>query len=177
MYKLMLVDDEGNILRSLQRALALEPYEVETFTTGSEALARLTQAGFDLILSDYRMPGMDGITFLTECKKRYPDTMRLILSGYTDLEALMAAINQAQIYRFICKPWQDYDLKTAIFQALSHRAVLSENRRLAEQVRRQQSQLFRQKHLLKQLESENPGITHVKWAEDGSVILDDEGGV
>lgn len=177
MYKLMLVDDEENILRSLQRALAVEPYEVETFTNGSEALTRMEQADFDLVLSDYRMPGMDGIALLAECKKRHPDTMRIILSGYTDLAALMGAINQAQIYRFLCKPWQDYDLKTAIFQALSHRAVLIENRRLAEQVRRQQSQLYRQSHLLQQLESENPGITHVKWAEDGSVILDDEDGV
>jgi len=174
MYKLMLVDDEENILRSLKRVLALEPYEVETYTNGTEALSRMEQFSFDLVLSDYRMPGMDGVTLLTECKRRYPDTMRLILSGYTDLEALMGAINQAQIYRFICKPWQDYDLKTAIFQAISHRVVLDENRRLAEQVRQQQSQLYRQKHVLEQLESENPGITHVKWMEDGSIILDEE---
>lgn len=175
MYKIMLVDDEENVLRALRRTLAMEPYEVEICHSGVEALTQIESADFDLVLSDYRMPDMDGVVLLTECRKRRPDMARLILSGYADLEALTGAINDAQIYRFISKPWQDYDLKAAIFNALSHRAVLLDNQRLADQVRKQQSQLNRQRRLLARLETEAPGITKVQWAEDGSVILDDEG--
>lgn len=177
MHKILLVDDEENVLRALKRALATEPYEIVTCRSGVEALALLENTEVDLVLSDYRMPEMDGVAFLTECRTHRPDMARLILSGYADLEALTGAINSAQIYRFINKPWQDYDLKAAIFNALAHRTVLLDNRRLADQVRRQESQLNRQRRLLEQLEAEAPGITKVRWAEDGSVILNDEDGL
>ncbi|MDH3689303.1 MAG: response regulator, partial [Gammaproteobacteria bacterium] len=91
-----------------------------------------------------------------------------------DLEALLAAINQAEIYRFISKPWKDYELKATLSQALVHRAVLLENKRLADQVRAQQTQLVEQHKILEKLETESPGITRVRWAEDGSIILGED---
>jgi len=169
----LLVDDEENVLKALRRTLASELYEIEIFTKGVDALKQAEHNAFDLVISDYRMPEMNGVEFLIQFKELQPDTMRLILSGYSDLEALLGAINQAEIFRFISKPWEDYELKTAISQALDHRAILLENQRLADQVRAQQTQLAEQQKILKKLEAESPGITQVRWAADGSIILDD----
>lgn len=174
MHKIILVDDEENVLKALKRTLATESYDVETYNNGAAALERAKKVQFDLVLSDYRMPTMDGVAFLVELRKLQPDAMRLILSGYSDLEAMLAAINQAEIYRFISKPWQDYELRATINQALAHRAILLENKRLADQVRAQQTQLAEQQKILQKLETDSPGITQVRWAEDGSVILDED---
>ena len=132
-------------------------------------MARATAVPFDLVLSDYRMPVMDGVDFLTRLKATQPDTMRLILSGYSDLKALLQAINEAEIHRFISKPWNDYELKSTIALALAHRATRLENKRLADQVRAQQSQL---EDLLGKLEAEAPGITKVCLDEDGAIVID-----
>jgi YesN/AraC family two-component response regulator len=174
MHKVILVDDEENVLKALKRALATEPYDIEIYTNGVDVLERAKTTAVDLVLSDYRMPAMDGVALLTELKKLQPDTMRLIISGYTDLEALLAAINQAEIYHFISKPWKDYELKATLSQALAHRAVLLENKRLADQVRAQQTQLVEQHKILEKLETESPGSTQVRWAEDGSIILGED---
>lgn len=174
MHKIMLVDDEENVLKALKRTLATESYDIETYSNGADALERAKKVQFDLVLSDYRMPVMDGVAFLIELRTLQPDVMRLVLSGYSDLEAMLAAINQAEIYRFISKPWQDYELRATLNQALAHRAVLLENKRLADQVRTQQTQLAEQQKILQKLETDSPGITQVRWAEDGSVIIDED---
>lgn len=174
MHKIMLVDDEENVLKALKRTLATESYDIETYNNGTDALERAKKVQFDLVLSDYRMPVMDGVAFLIELRTLQPDVMRLVLSGYSDLEAMLAAINQAEIYRFISKPWQDYELRATLNQALAHRAVLLENKRLADQVRAQQTQLAEQQKILQKLETDSPGITQVRWAEDGSVIIDED---
>lgn len=168
MHKIMLVDDEANIIRALQRALADSSYEVYGFTDSARALQRAQAECFDLILSDYKMPGMDGVSLLKAVKAAQPETMRLILSGYADLQALINAINEAEIYRFIGKPWNEYELKAAIHQALAHRNLLLENRRLADTVRKQQD-------TLQHLETRYPGISHVDWGEDGSILLNPDG--
>ena len=135
MYRIMLVDDEENILNSLNRALRKQrDWEIETYDKPTEALKRARTTSFDLFLSDFRMPDMNGVQFLTEIRELQPESMRLILSGYTDLEALVGAINQAEIYRFITKPWQDLEVIATIGQALQFRDILVENRRLADQV-------------------------------------------
>lgn len=172
MYRIMLVDDEPNVLRALVRLLTGPRYAIETFDSAEAALQRAQAATFDLVLSDYRMPGMDGVAFLTRFRAIQPDTMRLILSGHTDWQALLAAINQAEIYRFLPKPWDGDDLKLTIERALEHRAMLLENRRLAEEVRRQQAQLSQQEAALRELERTNPELARVTWGEDGSVLLD-----
>ena len=175
MTRLMLVDDEANILSALQRVFACEPYEIETFTDATSALMRAKVADFDLVLSDYRMPEVDGVAFLTILRTLQPDTARLILSGFADMDALLGAINDAHIFRFISKPWHDGELRATVAQALTHRATLLENRRLADQVRAQQAVLHRQQHELERLEREHPGITQVRRGNDGSILLDDDG--
>ena len=94
-------------------------------------------------------------------------------SGFTELQALLGAINEAEIFRYICKPWDDHDLIGTITHALAHREVLVENRRLADQVRQQQEELHNRKTALEELAEKHPALVEVEWAEDGSIIVDE----
>ncbi|MCG2582317.1 MAG: response regulator, partial [Marinobacter sp.] len=127
--RLLLVDDEENILRSLKRILRKEPYELETATSGDVALSMMEEQKFDLVISDARMPGMDGPTLLAKIKKKWPFCIRILLTGYTDVTSTIKAINEGQIYRYISKPWDDEELKLIVRQALAFQ--FSERRRLA----------------------------------------------
>ncbi len=171
MHRIMIVDDEENVARALRRALAASDVETELFFRPHEALRRAQTANFDLVISDYRMPEMDGIRLLSEVKQLQPDAMRIIISGHADLEGLIGAVNAAEIFRFINKPWHDADLTLGVRHALEHRAVLVENRRLADQVRAQKQELNRQKTALQKLEAEYPDLVRVNRGEDGSIIL------
>ncbi|MGQ3054112.1 MAG: response regulator [Roseateles sp.] len=182
--RILLVDDEPHILSALQRLMrnGLKDvdgvhYQVESFTDAALALARARECTFAVAISDQRMPGMTGVEFLTELRKVQPDCGRIILSGYTDLGALLAAINEAEIARFISKPWVDVDLLVAVRQVLQVRVLTLENQRLADQIRQQMGVLSAQEAELRRLERLEPGITRVKWASDGSFILDDPGEV
>lgn len=126
---LLLVDDEDNILRSLKRVLRREPYEIVTASSGEEALEKMAAQNFDLVISDARMPGMDGPTLLSQIKRKYPRCIRILLTGYADMGSTIKAINEGQIYRYISKPWDDEELKLVIRQALAFQ--YSERRRLA----------------------------------------------
>ncbi len=135
MQRLLLVDDEQNVLNALRRELAGD-YAVEAFTSPQEALRRASESDFALVVSDYRMPDMDGVTFLENFGQIQPDAVRLILSGQADMEALIKAINVTHIYRFLSKPWSEADLKANILQGLDYREAILENRRFAEDYRR-----------------------------------------
>jgi two-component system probable response regulator PhcQ len=182
MRRIMLVDDEPNILNALRRTLGTQVTDghdvfeihVEIFDRPEAALERAHDAKFDLVMTDYRMPGMDGVAFLKCFRALQPNAVRLILSGYADLAAVIGAINEAQIYRFINKPWQDYEVGATLTQALAFQSLLLENQRLADLVRVQQGKLSQQELELRRLEEETPGITQVKWGPDGSVLLYEE---
>lgn len=174
MHRIMIVDDEINVLNALRRMLVANGFETEIFSNPGEALRRAQTANFDLVISDYRMPDMDGIRFLTEMKRLQPDAMRLILSGHADLEGLIGAVNAAEVFRFISKPWYDPDFIMCARQALEHREVLIENRRLADTVRSQRAELDLQRTALQKLESEYPDLIKVNWAEDGSIMLGED---
>lgn len=146
--RVLLVDDEDNILRSLQRVLRREPWELQTAGSGHEALAAMAEERFDLIISDARMPGMDGPTLLAEIRRKYPWCIRILLTGYADITSTVKAINDGQIYRYISKPWDDDELRLIIRQALAFQH--SERRRLAlERLTRKQN---------KQLQLLNSGL-------------------
>ena len=112
------VDDEGNILSALRRLLRPCGYTVLTAESGAAALAILETTAVDLVLSDMRMPEMNGADFLHEVKGRWPDTMRILLTGHADLDSTISAINDAAIYRYIAKPWDDPTLVRAIADAV-----------------------------------------------------------
>jgi two-component system probable response regulator PhcQ len=182
MYRILLVDDEANVLSALRRVLATIPpgdldgerAEIETYTSVHEALRRAATMPIDLVISDYRMPEMSGVEFLEQLIGLQPDVARLILSAYADLDAVTGAINKVQVFRFINKPWHEFELKSAVTQALTQRALLLENRRLADRVRVQQGRLSKHEAELRRLEAESPGITHLKLAPDGGILLEDE---
>jgi two-component system probable response regulator PhcQ len=180
MAKLLIVDDEPNVLNALRRmclnhdaAPAISNPQVMTFTSPVQALAYLQDHPVDLIISDFRMPEMDGATFLTEARKLQANSARIIISAYADIEGIMRAINDAGIFQFVSKPWSDHELKAAIVRVLAHRELLVENQKLANEVRRQRGVISEQQAELERLELESPGITRVRWAEDGSVLLED----
>jgi response regulator RpfG family c-di-GMP phosphodiesterase len=116
----LLVDDEESILNSLRRLLRGQPYQLLIATSGAQALELFEQHKVDLVLSDARMPGMDGATLLAEVHKRDPQCMNLLLTGYADIATITAAINEGRIYRYLSKPWDDEELLHALRQALTH---------------------------------------------------------
>ncbi|UHL65389.1 response regulator [Paralcaligenes sp. KSB-10] len=118
---LLIVDDDKNITSSLQRTLRGKPYHVLTAENGDTALQVLEQNSIDLVISDGRMPGMDGAALLAEVRRRWPDRMRMLLTGYPDIGATIDAINEGGIYRYISKPWDDAELCTTIERALASR--------------------------------------------------------
>lgn len=183
MSRIMIVDDEEAILKALRRVLRIAPctygnktfsLEIEAFSSPAAALERARHESFDLFMSDFRMPVMDGIEFLKATKAIQPDAARLILSGYADLNALVRAVNEVGIERFIGKPWNDYDLMSAIGQALAHRELLLENRELANLVRLEMGDKTPEEIEAERLERIEPGITEVNWGPDGSVLIDPE---
>ncbi len=129
-YTLLLVDDETNVLKSLKRLLIDLDCKVITAETGSEALEKFENREIQLVISDYRMPEMDGVEFLNKVKEISPDTVRIILSGYADAGAMMEAINQGQVYKFIPKPWDDQFLITTIKDSFERYRLQKENAKL-----------------------------------------------
>lgn len=173
MYRIMVVDDEYAIVRALKRELNNPQYDIETFTNPVEALAFSHDLEFDLIISDFRMPQMDGVSFLTKVKHRYPWTIRLILSAHADLDNVLSAINEAQVHRFIAKPWNKHELYLTVARALEYRDVLLENQRLADELRASRDKIKRQEQALRELEHRHPELLAVNWGPDGTVILDE----
>ena len=118
----LLVDDEENILSALKRLLRRDGYRILTAGGGAQGLELLASEPVDVIISDQRMPQMTGVEFLRQVKALYPDTVRMVLSGYTDLNTVTDAINRGAIYRFLTKPWNDDELREHIRQAFrTHR--------------------------------------------------------
>ncbi len=133
--KILCVDDERNILQALERSFLDDNYEIVSATSAAEGLQALEESGpFQVVISDYRMPVMNGVDFLKEVYARWPDTIRLVLSGYADVGAIVAAINEGHIYKFIPKPWDDEDLRLTIQKSLEHYALQKKNRELREQL-------------------------------------------
>lgn len=127
---LLLVDDEPNVIKSLKRLFVDSNYTIMTASSGEEGLQVMDSQPADLVVSDYRMPGMTGVEFLSRVRTKYPDTVRIILSGYADISAIVEAINDGGIYRFIAKPWNDQELVTSVMRAVEQHNLKKENSRL-----------------------------------------------
>jgi FixJ family two-component response regulator len=127
---LLLVDDEPNILSALQRLFRRDGYTILATNSAEEAMALLASQPVDVILSDQRMPGMSGVEFLRRVKESHPETVRIVLSGYTDLQFITDAINEGAIYKFLTKPWDDQQLREQVREAFRGKEIADENKRL-----------------------------------------------
>ena len=127
---ILCVDDEPNILSALRRLFRGQGFEVRTAVGGAAGLELLATETVDLVISDMRMPEMDGAEFLQKVRERTPDTVRLLLTGYSEVTSIIGAINRGEIYRYITKPWDDHDIVLIVRQALERKALDQERKRL-----------------------------------------------
>jgi two-component system NtrC family sensor kinase len=133
--KILCVDDERNVLRALERIFLDDDYEIVLAGSGDEGLKIMEESGpFQVVISDYRMPVMNGVEFLKVVYERCPETVRIVLSGYADAAAIVAAINEGHIYKFIPKPWNDDELRVTIQNCLERFFLLKSNRELLEKL-------------------------------------------
>lgn len=174
MTRIQLVDDEQNILNALKRLLRPHGWEIHAYDNVEDALGGLLTHDYAVIISDYQMPTTDGVTYLQFAKQRQPDAMRLVLSAYGDRKSMIKAINQAEVYRYLSKPWDDYEVVAAIKAAIDVYELKSENQRLLDQINSQRQMIQAREQELLRLETENPGITRVQRDPDGSVLIGDQ---
>jgi adenylate cyclase len=128
----LFVDDEVNILKALARLFRREPIRVLTASSADDALAVLAREPVRVIVSDQRMPGMPGVKLLARVRERWPDVVRIMLTGYTEIDVAVEAINHGEIFRLLTKPWDDWSLRATVRQALDDWAIRDEVRRLNE---------------------------------------------
>jgi len=131
---ILLVDDEINIINALKRTLRPDGYSILTAHSGEEGLALLAKHEVGVIISDQRMPHMTGVEFLRKVKILYPKTLRIVLSGYTELESVTSIINEGAICKFLTKPWDDDLLRDNIREAFQHYEMEQENLRLSREL-------------------------------------------
>ena len=134
-YRILIVDDDEHILNAIKRILYDEEYEIFTAKSGKEGLDLVKSNDFQMIISDYRMKEMDGIEFLKSVNKVSPKTVRILLTGYVDVSVTIPAINEGHIYKFLVKPWNEFDLKLQIRKSLEYFDLIGERERLHEQLK------------------------------------------
>ena len=142
-YYILFVDDEVNVLKSMLRIFRQENYELLTADSGEKALSILSENPVHVVISDHRMPGMNGTDLLQEVKKRHPATIRIMLTGYADVDAVMGAVNDGAVYKFITKPWNDEDLRLTVSLALEQYDLIQENKKLKHKTAVQNKELKR----------------------------------
>lgn len=127
-YRLLLVDDEQGIVKALTRVFRQENYEIVTASGGKDGLDKFAEGPVHLVISDFMMPGMNGAQFLHEVKQRSPETIRIMLTGHANTDAVMGAINEGAVYKFILKPWNDDDLRVTVALALEQFDLIARNK-------------------------------------------------
>ena len=138
---LLCVDDEPDVLRSLVRLFLDDEYQIEMATSGEEALALLDEIGAQVVLSDYRMPGMNGAELLGQVRARHPDAVRIMFSGYAEASVIVESVNEGAVYKFVPKPWDDSDLRVTVKRAFELHETQRKVRELAEELKRKNRKL------------------------------------
>ena len=138
---LLFVDDEPNILKALRRLFYSENYVIYLAAGGAEGLKILCQHAVDLIISDMRMPEMNGAEFLAHAVEQWPETVRILLTGYADLQSTLDAVNKGRIFSYCTKPWNDDELKLLVRNALEQKRLQEEQDRLSAVIRQQNDEL------------------------------------
>ena len=138
---ILIVDDEKNILKTLERLLEDEGYRIFFADSGFKGLEIIKHEDIHLVISDQKMPGMDGIKFLYEVKKISPDTIRIMLTGFADVNIAIQAINEGEVYRFITKPWNNVELLSTVKQGIEYYNLQKELGRLNKRIQSQNIEL------------------------------------
>lgn len=152
-YRILFVDDEPNVLSALRRIFRRENYRIDTAMSGAEALQLLKSNEYQVIISDYKMPMMDGAELLKRVKALHPHTIRIMLTGEADTGAVLGAINDGAVYKFILKPWNDDDLRITVGLALEQYDLRSKNQWL----RQENQQKTKEIHSLKKAVGSDSG--------------------
>ena len=139
-HTLLIVDDEVDVLESLRHQFH-RTYRVLTATSGGQAVSLLNEHEVQLILSDQRMPGMSGDAFLSQARRLQPDAIRMLFTGYADIQAVINAVNEGHIFRYILKPWDTVELEGIIRQAAEQYDLLAERKRLIAELQAANAQL------------------------------------
>jgi len=167
-FPILVVDDEPDLLQSFRFNYGDE-FEIATAVSGAEALARLAERDFALIVADQRMPVMGGTEFLRRSMEVRPDAIRIVLTGYTDIDALVEAVNTSRIYRYVTKPWDPDELRITLKQGIEVFHLTRENARLVAELREANAQLAAQNVYLREsaavggeIVGSSPAITQVK---------------
>ena len=157
------------MLSALRRIFLEENYTVLTAASAGEALEVMKREKADLVVSDHRMPEMTGAQLLKEIKDKWPDTIRIMLTGYADVQSIMGAVNEGAVYKFITKPWNDEDLRLTVSLALQQYVLIQENRQLRDLTRKQQLKIRNYSALF----DENRGVMGNILIKAGVVCKDD----
>src|SRR6266567_6086898 len=141
-HTILVVDDEPDVVKSVQDLLRFD-YKVLGATRASEAFRLLAGEQVHVVMSDQRMPEMTGVQFLNHIRGEHPDAIRLLFTGYADLRAVIDAINQGNVYRYITKPWDPDELQTVIREAVKHYDLIAERDRLLRELKEKNEELGR----------------------------------
>ncbi|MBW2096729.1 MAG: response regulator [Deltaproteobacteria bacterium] len=163
-HKVLIVDDEQSTRKLMKEALGIEPYQLLIADSAEKALEIFKKEPVDVVISDEMMPGMPGSEFLALVRQKYPDTIRMILTGHASIESAIRAINEGQIYHFFTKPCRIYDLAITIRKALQQKELMKKSRELLRLAQRQSS-------FIEEIEKKYPGITRVKKDDRGEILL------
>lgn len=134
---ILCVDDEPSIINALRRLFRREGYRFLSAASGQEGLKILKANEVQIVVSDQRMPEMSGTEFLARVKETNPDALRIVLTGYIDIDSITESINKGHIYKFFLKPWNDQNLKLEIKQAFEQHELIQANKQLANTVVKQ----------------------------------------
>jgi two-component system probable response regulator PhcQ len=163
---ILLVDDEPHVTDALSRHFTKRGFRVLKATSAAEAFQILESRRIDVVVSDERMPGEPGSAFLARVRERFPNTIRIILSGQASLDAAVRAINEGEVYRFFLKPCNPTDLIFTIQQALDHQRLEERCRELLHAYRHQAA-------VLDVLEQHHPNLLAVELDDSGAVVVDE----
>lgn len=175
MRRIMILDDETAVANALRRTLRLafplDDVVIETFDEPEAAVLRAGEQDFDVVISDYRMPGLNGADVLQLVKGLQPDAIRIVVSATTEYIDIIAAVNRAEVFRYIAKPWQQDELIATVKLAFERRDSLVQARTGQGAVTPPDNEADRHEIALRRLEEEEPGITHVERDEHGNIRL------
>jgi len=173
MRRILILDDEPSVLNALRRTLRTafpEDVVIEAFDEPEAAVLRAGEQDFDVVISDYRMPGLNGADVLQLVKGLQPDTIRVVVSATTEVVDVLNAVNRAEVFRYLAKPWQQEELVATVNEAFARRDALLRAKQPAGGVPRA-APPGGHDDALRQLEQDEPGITRVDWDEHGNIRL------